>query len=895
MSTPVLKTKLFITKPSPGLVKRERIIEKMNTGLAQNLILILAPAGFGKSTILSEWADTGTIETAWLSIDEADNDLKRFFSYLIMAVQEIDTSIGEDVVPALQLSDSPPMEYLLTLWINDLADHQGDVALVLDDYHLIENDAIHKGLQFLVEHAPRNFHLIVASRVTPPFPLARLRGRGQVTEIRVHDLRFSIEEAKVYLHERMNLDLSEPQIQAIHERTEGWITGLHLAALSIQNIDDKEAFISKFSGSHQYVLDYLVGEVLSQQPEEIRTVLLRTSILGQFNAALCDAVVETKQGRELLRRIRDAQLFLIPLDEQGEWYRYHHLFADFLYQRLTEQELKSIPDLHIRASQWLESNNFLPDAIRHAIKGQDYTRAAALIERIGPEMMMQNRFDQLARWLEAIPEEVVFRWPWLCIIWGWMNDRWGQFDIGEKYLSQAENSLEEDDRELPEKEEQIIRGQVAAIRALYALKQGKIDESIHQSNLALEFIPPGYFNRGVAWFSLGWAKSSLGDLAGAQAAYEEGYKDSVAANNRILAQVIVMGLGNLYHLQGRLHRAADTFREAIEYRYESSQLRIPYASTASINLGRILLEWNMTEEALACIHDGLEIATNSKIVDAIAQGHAVEVEIQLARGDLEGAKSACDRADQMRRTIPYLEPVTITRTLSSRANCLLAKGEISEALKTLRDGGLSADEEPEYHSEFKPRILARALIHSGRHASSQLVIAEAQSLLRKVQAKAEANGFTYHLIEALKLQALAFAAEGNEDDALRVLEKALSLAEPENYVQMFVIEGEPMEELLRTLDGKGVMHDYTRSLLTVFQGLSETGSGIPTKQLVEPLSQRELEVLALLQSELTGPEISDTLVISLNTLRTHTKNIYAKLEVNNRRAAVQKAREFHLI
>jgi LuxR family maltose regulon positive regulatory protein len=867
----------------------------MDAGLEQSLVLVLAPAGFGKSTLLSEWAAEKGSNVAWLSIDEADNDFKRFFSYLIFAVQQVNETLGQDVLPVLQASDYPQTEHLLTILINELAEDDEDIVLVLDDYHLIHNQGIHEIVQFLIEYAPPNLHLIIASRVTPPVPLTRLRARGQVAEIRSHDLRFNNEEARAYLNHHMGLDLSSEDVASLQRRTEGWITGLHLAALTMKDRDDKHAFVTHFSGSHHYIIDYLVSEVLSRQPEGTQTFLTQTSILDRFCAPLCDAVTNGSDSEESILHLQSTHLFLIPLDDERNWYRYHHLFADFLNQRLTEREPQLVPELHRRASTWLVENGLVPEAVSHSLAGEDFEAAAEMIEHIGPEMMMSNEFDQLSRWLKVMPETIVENWPWLCIIWAWMYDRWGQFENGERYLRHAERALDQVSTVVSQDEERIVRGQISAIRALYAIKRADIERSIEYSRQALGFLPDGYFNRGVASFSLGWARMLLGDLSGALEALDEGYDASVEANNRMLAQVIVFEMGNIQFLQGHLHRAVEKYREAIEYRYGKGQIRMPYASSASMNLALILLEWNKVDEALVHLGEGFEIGVASKVVDAVAIGHATNVMVQLARGDHESAKEACDQAERMRGEIPNLEPITLTRTLKSRVRCLLAKGDLNEALQAVRDSGLTIEDEIEYFSEFRQMILARVLIRSGRENSSVQDLADAHTVLQKILAKTGQAGFTHHRIEALILQALAFEAEEEHDQAVASLAEALELAEPEGYLRIFLDEGERMRTLLRQVDLHGKARTYVQELLAAFDADQGEGRRSPTQQLSEPLSKRELEVLRMLQSDLTGPEIAQELVISLNTLRTHTKNIYAKLVVNNRRAAVGKAREIDLI
>ena len=895
MTAPLLQTKLFLPQPRTGLVQRPRIIDKMNEGLERRLTLVSAPAGFGKSTMLIEWARTTGNKVTWLSIDDSDNDLKRFFIYLILAIQKINPSLGQDVLPVLQAADNPRMEHLLTILINDITEVDDEFTLILDDYHLIENQDIHNGLQFLIDHVPPNMHLVIASRVDPPIPMTRLRARDQVTEIRSRDLRFNQSETHAYLNDQMGLNLAQADISALHKRTEGWITALHLAALSMQNRDDKHDFIAAFSGGHHYIIDYLVSEVLSHQSEAIQNFLLRSSILDRFSAPLCNAVLEISDSKTLIQHLNQTNLFLISLDDERNWFRYHHLFANFLNQRLREKEPKSIPELHQRASKWLEHNHYFPEAVNHSLDGEDYEHAAQLIEKLGPDMMMQNEFDQLALWMDAMPKDLVESWPWLCIIRAWMYDRWGRFDDGERYLQHAESALEGSADSTPIEAKRIVRGQISAIRALYALKLGQISRSIEHSNQALKYLPSGYFNRGVASFSLGWAKKAQGDLSGTLEAYEDGRTASLAAGNRILAQAIILDIGKTQFIQGHLHLAADTLREVNQFKYEKSNIKIPYASPACIGLADIYREWNELDAAMSYIQEGIEIGTASNVVDAITVGYASQALLFLAQGDLKSANQACENADQMVRDTPNLEAETLSRTLDSRVRLSLAKNQLAEASRHVQEAGLGLDVEIDNFLDIPLIILARVLIHSGRQNSASQDLSDAHEVLEKILEVTRPAGYLGQVIGALVLQALVFEAQGIHDQALTSLEEALTLAEPEGYIRTFVDEGASMQALLQQAGTKGSMGAYVSRLLKAFEPQDTEATPAADQKLIEPLSARELEVLKMLATELSGPEIARELVISLNTLRTHTKNIYAKLDVGKRRAAVHKARELELI
>ncbi len=751
-----LKTKLYIPPVRPEVVARPRLNERLRAGLGRKLILVSAPAGYGKTTLVSAWVKEQERPAAWVSLDEGDNDLARFLIYFVAALQTLSPDIGAGALGMLQSPQTPPTETVLMILINEIAVRMEDFTLVLDDYHLIENQDIDEAVTFLLEHMPPQMMMVIASRIDPSMPLSRLRAGGQMTEIRSDDLRFSLDEITAFLNEGMGLDLSVDDVAALGERTEGWIASLQLAALSLQGRQDKHEFVEAFSGSHHYIIDYLVDEVMSRLEEETQRFLRRTSILDRFNASLCDEVFGISNSKGIIAELEETNLFLVPLDDKRLWYRYHHLFADFLNQRLREREPGSIPQLHSLASRWFEKQNFFIEAVNHALDGEDYEFAAQVIEDIGPDMMMRSEFDQLARWMDAMPQELVESWPWLCIIQAWMHDRWAKLDTGEQYLQHAEAALESGAASPSEEAEKIIRGQISALRALFTLKTGKIPQSIEHSKQALAYLPEDYFNRGVANYSLGWAKLAQGDLSGAIQAFDEGRRASLAAGNRILAQVIIMDIGKTQALQGKLHQAAETLDEAIQFKYEKSEVKIPYASSASVSLGDILREWDDLDAAMSRLQESIEISAASKVVDALTQGYASMALVNLAQGDLEAAIQACKKAERMVKDIPDLETETKHKTLDSRVKLLLAQNKLAEAARLVKERGLKADAEINYFISFEHILLARVLFHLGRETPESQELSDAETLLANILEATRPVGYVSHVIEALTLQALAF-------------------------------------------------------------------------------------------------------------------------------------------
>jgi LuxR family maltose regulon positive regulatory protein len=884
----------------------------MNAGSQAKLTVVSAPAGFGKTTLLSEWVRESKRPAAWVSLDEGDNELVRFLTYLITALQGIDEGIGVDAQAALGAPQAPPVETLVSMLINDIAVFERELALILDDCHRIDAQPIHDALDFLLDHLPANTHLVLSSRVDPLLHLSRLRAGGQLTEIRQNDLRFTKVEVAVFLNDLMGLDLSPEDIAALNTRTEGWIAALQLAALSLQGRHDRREFITAFSGSHYYIMDYLVDEVLSRQPEEIQTFLLRTSILDRFCAPLCDSVLGTESSRQTLYQLEGANLFLVPLDDERCWYRYHHLFADFLGQRLRESEPERIPELHRRAGAWYAQNGLTPEAIGHSLVAKDLEQAARLIDQAFNDMCSRGEYySTMLGWLEALPEEILRARPHLGITYAWMLSITQQLDAVEPRLREVERLAA---GQLPAE----LQLQIAVIRAELARHRNDVARSIELSHQVLEALKenPSESNllahTGVV-FNLGWAHLKQGNVVKTRQRFSEALALSRAADSITLTLDAMRGLAQVQILGGQLHQAAETYRQGLQFAdtfaHQNGQA-VPAAAQIHLGLGDLLREWNRLDEATRHLVQGIELGRRCQILAVdLRDGYIYQARLKQAQGDINGVQEAIREAEQLAQayqTVPgFGGPIAACRAslmlVQARSigsdfdpGHLEAVGDWAEARGLSVHSSIdSLDAESEY------LIWVRLLI-------AQNEPDQALHLLTRLLQAAEDGGRRGHVIEIQILQALAQGALGDTQQALDHLRRALLLAEPEGYTRLFVDEGTPMVKLLRQAASRGIAPDYVRKLLAAFEiETNDDGrtlapvpwdsAGVtapppssfalrPSSPLVEPLSEREREVLRLLATELSGPEIACELTVALSTVRYHTNNIYSKLCVRNRRA-----------
>ncbi len=883
MPTPLLATKLYIPRLRPNVVSRPRLLERLNEGLHRNLILISAPAGFGKTTLVSEWVEGIERPTAWLSLDEGDNDPTRFLTYLVAALQTIAATIGEGVSGVLHSPQPPPTASILTALLNDITTISDHFVLVLDDYHVIDAQPVDQALTYLVDHLPPQMHLVIATREDPPLPLARLRVGGQLTELRVADLRFTPSEAAAFLNQVMGLPLSAEDIAALERRTEGWIAGLQLAAISLQGHQDATSFITSFTGSHHFVMDYLVEEVLQQQSESVQTFLLRTSILDRLCGPLCDAVLldPSASGQATLEYLERANLFIVPLDNERRWYRYHHLFADLLRQRLHQSLASSTGDaeshvneLHIRASLWYEDHGLEVEAFHHAVAANDVERAERLIEGKGIPLHFRGAVTAILDWLESLPTTVLNARPSLWARYASLLLVNGQTTGVEEKLQAAEAALQ--GTEADDKTRNLV-GQIAAARATLALTRYQVEPMLAQSRRALEYLHPNNLSsRTTANWTLGFAYFLQGDRAAARRAYTEAISLSQASGDIFTTILATIGLGNIQEAENQLYLAAETYQRVLQLAGDQP-LQMIYE--AHLGLARIFYEWNDLDEASQHGRQSLHLARQyERVIDRFVLCEVLLARLKLAQGDVAGAAALLAQASQSARQHHFV--YRLPEVAAAQVLTLLHQGNLAAAAHLAQTHELP---------------LSQARVHLAQGDTSA-----ALAVLSPWRQQMEAKDWEDERLKVMVLQAVALQAHGEKDKAVQLLCDALAIAEPGGFIRLFVDEGLPMAHLLSEAEAIGMMPDYTGKLLAVLeaeeQKREDTSSLPPPAQpLLEPLSQRELEVLHLIAQGLSNHEICERLFLALDTVKGHNRKIFDKLQVQRRTEAVARARELGLL
>ena len=898
MSQALVRTKLYLPSGRLNLVARPRLTARLNEGLTRPLTLLSAPPGFGKTTLLREWLVQVQARTAWLLLDVGDNDPVRFWSYFIAALQQIDSAIGPSSLALLQSPSAVALEPMLRALINEIdslpdgratefipgemEESRADFILVLDDYHVIETPAIHQQLSFLLDHLPPPMHLVISSRADPPLPLARLRARDQLIELHESDLRFSRAEAVKFLNETMSLPLTSEQITALETRTEGWIAGLQLAALSLRGREDISGFVRAFTGSHRFVFDYLTDEVFARQTESIQSFLLQTSILERLNASLCNALTRRADSQAVLEELERNNLFLTALDDERHWYRYHHLFADVLRHRLAEKSPAALIELHLCASEWFENEGLVTEAVSHALVVGNWERVARLIGDASESLRQRGELATLTRWIQALPDPVRHAHPAVCLTYARALMKVGRLTDAEASVLEAEHWLESH-AQAGDSRIDSVRGKALALRAQFASRRGEFTQSIELSQRAAQFIAPDDLAwRNLVAFTLADSFRYTINWVEAKGAYREAAELSESAGDYANALFALGSLGEVLEAEGQLRQAAQQFEEVLRLAQAWGMPNAAATGYAWIGLGRVRCEWNELDAALRDVEAGLARGQQAEVTDVLLRGYHALGRIRKAQADLRGALAAFDEAESVAEKMGVTETKDWIR--AQRAQVWLAGGDTEAAF--------------EWASQFAAQV-QDAMYPSLPIALAQVWLSQGQPdkalpLLEHALQSAQTVGRLGNALNILAVRAVVYYAKGDLEKAFATLEQALELAEPEGYVRVFVDQGAPMARLLRRMLARSSRPNHVRRLLEALGEPVKIEPRIASK-LIDALSQRELEVLRLITDGATNQEIADELVLTVNTVKRHISNIFRKLAVSNRAQAIARARQLDIL
>ena len=882
MSNLLLTTKLHVPQVRPGIVQRPHLVMRLEQGLAKKLILVSAPAGYGKTTLICEWLGACGQLIAWVSLDKGDNDPARFWANFLAACHSASSSVGKRLPDTLLHPNPPNSEALITDIINEMDGLQQPIVLVLDDYHSIENQVIHDGLSFLLEHAPVYFHLVLATRADPPLPLARLRGLSQMVELRLADLRFTKQEISEFLRRVMSLDISQTDLSLLEASTEGWIAGLQMAGLSLQGKEDVSAFIRSFGGENRYILDFLFEEVFQRQPKEIQRFLLESSILDRLCASLCNAVTERENSQAILGTLERSNLFLISLDDQRKWYRYHHLFSDLLRPMLEQVHPGLSGELHRRACRWYEAQGMLPEALDHALAAGDMELAAHTISNNVLALVENDEAVFTLQKIDSVPADKMIALPWLGIARAWalgarqVHKSHQLLDAVEKSVDDAPDSIER----------QRLKGHIAAARAFLFSIQGDRSNTIAYARQANKLLPPDE----IAVRALNLA--IWGDVRSDDRRHdprtmhmlEQALALALQAEKPHVAMIAAAALASANLHVGRLRELHRVCLEALDIAEDyQSRYQRPLSATASVYslLARVLSEWGENEKAVQFATRGLRLSerwgqADTEVLCLNYLGRAL-----VFGNDSEQARQVFRRAQTAAQKIsPWFWEMTITFTLDSLLDCETPDpGEIAQQMRRVQESG----------ARFTDLLTARLKLRDNQPGEALVALERTLSHL---------NGQpSFDTVRIYGLRALAFQAQGDEKQALTSLRQALELAEPENRVATFVREGVAMEKLLRLALSKSIAPAFVQQLLTAFDSRRKPKPepALVAQMLVEPLSRREMDVMRLLAQGCSDKKMAETLVVSRETIHKHLKNIYGKLGVHSRAEAVVHARELGLL
>ena len=909
----VLQTKLYLPRPKTRLVPRPRLLGNLDDLQERKLALVSAPAGFGKTTLLAEWIEhldqhQRPLQVAWLSLDANDNAPARFLTYFIAALQEVDPSLGDEILPVLQAFQISSIKEIWEVLASQIAAIPSPFVLVLDDYHAIEAPLIHEGVAFMLEQMPPCMHLVIVTRADPPLPLSRLRVAGELVELRAADLRFSAEEVAGFLDLWIGKKLPAADQAELEARTEGWIAGLQLAALAMQGLEEKasagedplSAFVHRLSGSTRFIMDYLVEEVLQGLPEDSRSFLLQTSVLERLTASLCDALTDRRDSQDILDSLEKTNLFLFPLDDERGWYRYHHLFADLLRSVLQSDQPSRMPELHAKASAWHESQGLMTEAIQHALRIPDPDEAARLMEMVALGMLLRGELTTVQNWSTWIPDEQLPKWPMLCVCFA------GAFLASEK-VQRAERylSLVDEDQLVLSPSTPDLQGHVMVVRSMLAHYKGDYEHAIQYASQALEQLPPGpSYLRGALNFNAGRTYELIGEDEPAFQSLQEAREISHAFGNRTAELSALKKLGDLHMRRGQLHRAALSYRRALQLGRIRDDRLLPIAAPTAAALGQVLCEWDQLEEAARHLVQGVELARNLKSNFILLSNLQNLARVHWIQGDRQSALRLRRETERIMLESPPI-PSSEARAAVQQVRMYLCMGETQAAIRWAQEHCKDWKSSYSHTIELMAILWARVWLAQGN--ASQAIEA-----LRRALPLARAAGRSGVVIELRVLQALALAMLRQVPPALEAVEEALSLAEFEGYTRIFVDEGEPMARLLHMVyrsKEKGSREYETRLLERLLpaqassppasaeipSGKSPLGKSPHDAVLIDPLTERELEVLGLIAEGHSNQEIAEQLFVTLGTVKAHLSHIYNKLDVRSRTQAVAKADQLQLL
>lgn len=875
MSSNLLTTKFYIPPPRQGFIIRRRLLDRLDEMLSHKLTLVSAPAGFGKTTLLSIWAQEREASVAWLSLDPDDNDLNTFLRYLIAALQTISSTVGRtslSMLQSLQITDKEP---ILGSLINDLALIQKDLILILDDYHLIDSKEIHQAISYLLGHLSPHFHLVIISRSDPPLSLSRLRARNQLLEIRQLNLRLNQQEVQDFLDQSMSLDLTKEQVEILEARTEGWIAGLQLAALSLRDKQDVDAFLESFGGSHRFIIDYLADEIFSQLPEDLRTFLRRTAVLDSFTAQLCNLVTGRSDSDQVLRELEEANLFLISLDDRREWFRFHHLFLDYLR---TSSDIGDESELHIKASRWYRDHQFYSRAVNHALLSGDMDETVHAISRAAPIAIQGATFTNLSTWFDALPDHVITENGELALYKSFTLFLTQSYREAFPYALAAQKNF-------PAHAPSYLEGRLLCLKAHHAMFRGKNDDAIRDARDALEYLDDGdYFFRNLTFNVLGQILEMKNDVASAAEIYHQAFRTGSKVSDRIGSIVILTNLVYSLNELGRLMEAVDICREVNEQFGEQLVGDRPLSDLISMPWGMLSYEADQLEIAEQQAQRALDLLSQYGVSQGISLAQHTLALVYLAGGEFDKLHHFTQQGYQLSIKMG-LEQTHGAWFTALQAQASLELGNLQSVEKWAEKNGFSPLDNPHHWVEYPYFTYTRLLLAQDRFE-------DARTLLNTMQSNAQQGGRLRKLITINLLQAAIDQSGGNEQQAKTRLETAVRIASPQGYYRAFLNEDPAI--LLSILPQ---LHHLAPQFVSYLQGTPDVvpRSTSQLDHLIDPLTQRELEVLQLVARGLSNREIADALYVTLGTVKKHLNNIFSKLDVKSRTQAVARGTELNLL